>query len=138
MLAGDLIIALAGNRMESFELEFKVTSGNKQSGMKSSVSGRFYFKQTSNGNLLGEWSNNHETRVFTESADLISDYDEKAGKFVGSYNATWQEGGQAHFATLKISRSGSQFKLEWRGQAKFDGDGMLCDDILIGDYRSVK
>ena len=34
--------------------------------------GQFYFKRTTNGNLVGEFSNNFENRIYTESSDLKS------------------------------------------------------------------
>jgi hypothetical protein len=30
------------------------------------------------------------------------------------------------------------FTLKWTGKANFEGEGMLCDNILIGDYHDVK
>jgi len=100
------------------------------------VQGRFYFKRTTNGNLIGEWSNNNETRAFSESSDWVSLED---SAYVGMYNSTWQEGQNPVFAKLAITKKqgGSLFKLEWRGKANFDGEGMLCEDLLIGDYHQV-
>ncbi len=65
------------------------------------VNGRFYFKQTSNGNLIGEFSNDHsQNEISTESADLkIAN-----GNYLGEYYSTWQEKGkQPCFAKLIIS-----------------------------------
>ena len=36
------------------------------------INGRFYFTQTQNGNLLGEYSNSRSDRNYTESADVTS------------------------------------------------------------------
>ena len=47
--------------------------------------GRFYFKQTSNRNLIGEFSNNIEKDIYTESADIIK----SNGKYLGVYISTW-------------------------------------------------
>jgi hypothetical protein len=102
------------------------------------VTGRFYFKQTSNGNLIGEFSNDQSTGISTESADLlgINNID-----FIGTYNSTWRENRTPSFAVLEITHKPNTnnkiFTLQWRGVSNFDGEGMLCDDILIGDYRSV-
>jgi hypothetical protein len=102
----------------------------------SDLMGRFYFKRTSNGNLIGEFSNNKGETISTESADLIGD-----GKgFCGDYNSTWQEKGEKRFANLNIKykydRTTRIFSVEWKEKNKltFKGEGMLCDDILIGDY----
>jgi hypothetical protein len=112
--------------------------------MRNRVQGRFYFKQTSNANLLGEFSNDHSDnsqQTSTESSDL----QQKTGddRFSGSYHSTWQENQSARFAFLIIFpklTNNRLFTLEWRdaaGQMIFSGEGMLCDDILIGDYRST-
>jgi len=104
--------------------------------MTGKINGRFYFKKTSNGNLVGEWSNSLETQTFSESADLV---EPGAGTYLGDYASTWQENKNPIFATLTIRRKrlGPLFTLEWRGTSNFDGEGMLCDDILIGDYHSL-
>jgi hypothetical protein len=99
--------------------------------------GRFYFKRTSNGNLIGEFSNNNAPGAYTESADLAQPNE---GNIVGIYKSTWQENGNPYCTDLAISNrpnSNGLFRLEWRGSANFDGEGMLCDDILIGDYHAV-
>jgi hypothetical protein len=106
--------------------------------MAGKIIGRFYFKQTANRNLVGEFSNNHpQNETATESADLIEGAEEK---FVGKYNSTWQENGKAIFANLTISRKPTkshQYFLEWKSPCNFRGEGMLCDDILIGNYWEV-
>jgi hypothetical protein len=98
------------------------------------IKGRFYFKQTSNGNLIGEWSN-YESEPATESADLLGDYNTST-QFVGTYNSTWQENGVGIFSKLRISNTApsKKFTLKWDN---FEGEAMLCDNILIGDYHSV-
>ena len=113
------------------------------------ITGRFYFKQTTNGNLLGEWSNHDSTAsqpTSTESADFdFSLGSPKArGPFVGRYHSTWQENGEAVFATLTIDPKlpiPNIFTLTWHSPSKgkdiFKGEGMLCDDILVGNYYSV-
>ena len=107
--------------------------------MSNNLIGRFYFKQTSNGNLIGEFSNNLSDGIATESADSIG----KTNNYIGDYNSTWQENGKRRFSNLKISQkagtSNTIFTLEWtdNGRQIFLGEGMLCDNILIGDYRGV-
>ena len=99
------------------------------------VEGRFYFKQTSNGNLIGEFSNDDTERTYTESADIIT----KLGKYdyIGDYHTTWYEDG-ACFAKLNIRKKyDSIFSLEWLGESHFKGEGMLCDNTLIGNYWSI-
>jgi len=50
---------------------------------------------------------------------------------------TWQQAGESLFAVLKITKNGKQYGLVWtrNGDPIFAGDGMLCGDTLIGDYR---
>jgi hypothetical protein len=103
------------------------------------IIGRFFFKKTSNGNLIGEFSNRQSAGIYTESSDLIGN----DSGYIGKYYSTWQEEGESLFANLEILQkpqcNNKIFTLEWRrgGQLKFEGEGMLCDDILIGDYHSV-
>lgn len=108
--------------------------------MANNLIGRFYLKRTGNGNLIGEFSNNQSrNEIKTESADLIKSAD---GNYYGEYYSTWQENGESLFANLKISpKEGNNklFTLNWsrNGEPVFVGEGMLCDDILIGDYQDV-
>ena len=102
------------------------------------VVGRFFFKRTDNENLIGEFSNNCGKKISTESADLMEDHPHDG--FIGTYHSTWQEGGEALFAELKISSKGGSnklFRLEWRrdGNLIFEGEGMRMDGVLIGDYH---
>jgi hypothetical protein len=102
------------------------------------IIGQFYFKKTSNGNLFGEWSNNDKAEIFSESCDLI-----KAGNdiYLGEYISTWQENGKPISAKLTITRKQNNsplFFLKWHGNKfGFEGEGMLCDDILIGRFHEV-
>ncbi len=99
------------------------------------VIGRFYFKQTINGNLIGEFSNNGTLKNYTESADLNSDT--RKDVYVGVYDSTWHED-KACFAKLEITKKhDSIFTLKWIGEGSFEGEGMLCDNILIGNYWSI-
>jgi hypothetical protein len=61
----------------------------------------------------------------------------------GTYLSTWQEHGVPLFAELKISpKIGADklFTLKWRRNnvVIFEGEGMLCDGILIVDYHDTK
>jgi hypothetical protein len=107
------------------------------SNMSEPIRGRFYFKRTSNRNLLGEFSNHQSALIYTESADATVQSDD----FVGSYRSTWQEAGTPLFADLVISRcprNQNLFEVVWSRARTviFTGEGMLCDEVLIGDYHS--
>src|ERR1039457_6452627 len=68
------------------------------------LTGRFYFKLTSNGNLIGEFSNDCSGKpqeTATESSDLRG---EPNGSYLGVYSSTWQENKTACFAELTITQ----------------------------------
>ena len=103
--------------------------------------GRFFFKKTDTGNLIGEWSNNNAPDIYTESSDLQNKGDEKDKlKFEGTYFSTWQEKGKPKFAELNITHKDCKYFLLWENEGKkiFYGEGMLMGGMLIGDYREKK
>lgn len=101
------------------------------------IKGRFYFKRTVSGNLIGEFSNDTSLGNSTESADRVGiDH----GNFIGYYTTTWQENNTPILSQLKISLKGGAvnlFTLEWvvNGKIKFKGEGLVVDDLLIGNYH---
>ncbi len=105
--------------------------------MADKIIGRFYFKKTCNGNLIGEFSNDHGPDVSTESCDLIG----SSNGYIGKYHSTWQEKEESLFANLTIEKKGSShlFALNWSrdDHSVFVGEGMMCDEILIGNYQSA-
>lgn len=109
--------------------------------MEKGIYGRFYFKKTNNGNLIGEYSNYGMNENLTESADLIKPENSR-DHFEGEYVTTWREDDLAILADLIIEQKpesrGQIFDLQWLSENKvlYTGQGFLCDDILIGDYQS--
>jgi hypothetical protein len=115
----------------------------------SKIIGRFFLKLTDSKNLIGEFSNNTDQKIYTEGAVLESRHPDD-GKFIGNYFSTWYEGtNNCVLAKLNIKRknetSENIFSLTWwnfqnDGQfstnPSFWGEGILCDGILIGDYRN--
>lgn len=104
--------------------------------------GRFYFKKTSNGNLIGEFSSNMDSKIYTESADKKRK--SNSSSFLGKYLSTWLNYNDPIIADLDISykyiRKSTVYKLKWKiigDNIIYQGEGMLCDDILIGDYGEV-
>ena len=98
------------------------------------IIGNFYLRRTSNGNLLGEYTNNENAKIYTETA--IFKGDEK-DSFVGTYNSTWLEGNgdDPYKSTLIISKKGNKYTLEWENNnVTFFGEGFVVDGILIGFY----
>jgi hypothetical protein len=115
----------------------------------SNLIGRFYFKLTDSKNLIGEFSNSSDERIYAESADrIIPVTDEEM--FTGEYFTTWchyykngnVEGIVAKLKIMRKPQSQNTFSLTWSVQdgknagISFWGEGMLCDGMLIGDYRN--
>jgi len=109
--------------------------------------GRFYFKLTDSKNLIGEFSNSDDKRIYAESADRkIQDTAHKS--FDGVYYHTWghyYDNGDFEGVVAKLeikAKSPNIFTLEWEIQNdkkdKLWGEGMLCDGMLIGDYRDFQ
>jgi hypothetical protein len=96
------------------------------------LTGTFYFKRTSYGNLIGEFTNNVTKKVQTESAMPT----EATVNFVGEYDSIWFDD-SLHKSTLTISEVQGKFELHWSegGKAIFIGEGIEVDNMLIGQYR---
>jgi hypothetical protein len=91
--------------------------------------GRFYFKKTENGNLLGEFSHNISLMNYSESADN-DDYNED---FIGNYYTTWQENNEPHSAYLKI-----EFKPLTRNRIYILTWTSNCNEIFFRRRLSVR
>ena len=120
--------------------------------MAKNLIGRFYFKLTDNKNLIGEFSNSGDERIYAESADRIIP-DACHGNFVGEYNQTWchyyengkVEGNVGTLTIAETSKNKNIFSIKLVVQNRMPlaertywGEGMLCDGMLIGDYRNFK
>ncbi|MBN2703013.1 MAG: hypothetical protein JXR23_02280 [Pontiellaceae bacterium] len=105
------------------------------------ITGRFYFKLSSNGNLLGEYSNDKSQDCDVEAAKRLSECQgTNINSFVGKYYSTWTEGNSAHSATLSITKRVDQiYSFEWsrNNEPVFTGEAMIVDGILIGNYWGV-
>lgn len=106
--------------------------------MNEKLIGSFYFKKTVNGNLIGEFTNNLNTIINTESSDMI----ESNQGFIGTYNSTWHDT-DIHLAELNISHkvgtNNRIFTVNWieKGIQIYDGEGFLFDAAtLIGFYKN--
>lgn len=96
---------------------------------------RFYFRLTTSGNLLGEYSNRTTLRNFAHVGDrkVVGD----VNNFEGTYDACWLENGTTPFyAELTITMTNPNvFQLEWRGgEANYDGEGFVENGMLVGWY----
>lgn len=100
--------------------------------MRSDFVGSFYFKQTTTGNLLGEFINNDSTIINVESAVLTS----IKGAFIGTYDSIWNDG-TLHSAKLEITKVHNKFIVEWTDVSSYnyEGQAMIVDNILTGYYR---
>lgn len=115
------------------------------------INGTFYFKLTTAGQLLGEYSNADTPRARPECA--FRDEESKGAArttFAGTYTSVWYEptnGGVAVTTKLTIEPKSepadpmTQFTLTWTevasGTDMFQGEAMLNDGLLIGHYHSV-
>jgi hypothetical protein len=107
--------------------------------MEDVLLGCFYFKKTSSGNLIGEFTKQSLGYVSSESVDFISGNE---SSFIGTYQSTWGERGNAECGELTIKQveNTRKFSLIWvqpNGDT-FEGEGFLVDGMLIGAYRNVK
>jgi hypothetical protein len=120
--------------------------------MAKNLIGRFFFKLTDNKNLIGESSNSGDRRIYAESADRIPDGTDD-GSFSGKYNHTfchYYENGKVEGVVAKLTiwrkpdcQNIFSLKIEVQNnmppaERTFWGEGMLCDGMLIGDYRNFK
>jgi len=114
--------------------------------------GRFYFKLTTNGNLLGEYSNDDCRCSYTEAANRILPSDEalpllSGSNFPGHFVSTWYEVRDKGSVTADLVIKPKQsclgiFTLVWKeikngatpNGKLFEGEAMLCDETLIGNY----
>lgn len=103
------------------------------------ILGRFYFKQTTNGNLTGEFSNYAMSGNTTESADIMTTFTQP---FIGEYRSTWFEENAESLILIISSSNGTNnriYTLRWTNpnndEPTFLGEGFIVDGILIGDYR---
>jgi len=101
--------------------------------------GRFYFKKTENGNLIGEYSHNTSKSITTECAIPLGATD----GFLGCYNSIWLNKESSTFSKLSIkvsSRSCKILELKWEYDEteNFWGEGFIIDGMLIGDYRNFE
>ena len=101
----------------------------------SKIIGRFYFKIDINNNLVGVFSNNLHTINYSEFAQRLL-----GSGFTGEFNSTWTDDLGTFHAKLKINlkpHSLDIYTLQWsNGLIQFFGEGIIIDNILIGDYRN--
>ena len=109
--------------------------------------GRFYFKLTTSGNLLGEYSNQLMARNEPECSSRVHG---ELSSFCGEFISTWQEDEGPASARLVIGTKAANpnkcgiYSLKWfehpkegADQLSFEGEAMLSDGMLIGNYWSA-
>lgn len=102
------------------------------------IHGNFYFKSTTSGNLIGEFTNIHIKNVCCENAIL---FDKGNELFVGKYYSNWNEAEEySELYILQIIKKDYKYYLEWRNKKDnniyYLGEGFLVDNILVGMYYS--
>lgn len=104
------------------------------------VFGSFCFIKSKSGNIIGEFLNNKNSKIFTESADLTKVI-ENSKEFTGEYITTWQENNVAIVMKLDIKKEDEKYLLTWRNgndNKIFFGEGFLISNELIGCYTNKK
>lgn len=113
------------------------------------VAGRFWFKCTSNGNLVGEFSNEGSRANQVEAADRVRPGgDWKVANtpgFEGCYQSVWvEDGGEAVVSGLSILPKpycAGIYSVKWEkrdgSKRLFEGEAMICEEMLIGNYWSA-
>lgn len=105
--------------------------------------GSFYLRLTDSGNLIGEYTNTESTRIYTESAERISEITlEKIQSFNGTFETSWRENNVPFLANLVIEpiedSNDLKYRLDWTitndHEIRFTGEGFLVDGILVGHY----
>jgi hypothetical protein len=110
--------------------------------MESKINVAFYFKQLESGNLVGEYFNKEMQQRGTESADIVDDSRPTPNApYEGKYKSSWWDT-DADGSILEIKKHSTGFgiyELTWtnNNQNIFEGIGMLCGDMLIGEYHRV-
>lgn len=107
------------------------------------IFGRFSFTQTPDGNILGEFSNQHMNTNSPERARLDGNADIN-NPFVGNYNSRWSDpGGVPRSSTLAIELipNTQLYMLTWINtdeRIEFYGQGFIVDNALTGSYMDVE
>lgn len=102
------------------------------------INGSFHFKLTNTGNLIGEYINNYDNVILSESANRIS----KGNGFPGEYLTSWIQNRQtAVISHLRIEEIPDEpfYKLTWIDLDKniaFEGKATLLDETTIYGYYS--
>ena len=105
--------------------------------------GRFYFKKTDNGNLIGEYSHNFSLSNDSECSNNLNKDILSNNSFIGKYETCWKEKKpcsciiEISFKNLNNQTSNSIYTVLWKDNNRtiFWGEGFLVDGMLIGDYR---
>ena len=107
------------------------------------ITGNFILQITTNGNLLGEYTNTESLRVCVEAAQRNPDGGGDKSKFLGSYRSIWIEESEtvlsANLVIMQKPGSDELFELRWsrsEGNHDFSGEGFISGDNLIGSYQS--
>lgn len=105
--------------------------------------GFFYFRLSNSRNLFGEFFNDVDTEIRTESADRNGN-DNNENIFEGDYFSTWREGTSSEIMNLNISISTDNnriFNLIWsrlnESKPTFRGQAMLIEENLLSGYYFV-
>ena len=100
------------------------------------IIGNFYYTRSVNGNLLGEFTNNLDDRILSESCNPRTNMD----GFIGEYNSSWQQNRDTFGFGLTIDNHPTalgKFTLIWsnpNGTPEYFGEGFRVGEMLVGFY----
>ncbi|MGN6399074.1 MAG: hypothetical protein ACTHMD_01390 [Flavisolibacter sp.] len=101
------------------------------------IIGRFYFKLDDKQNLKGFFSNNQHIINYEETANRVI-----GNGFQGEFESEWTDNLGKFNAklTIKAKKGSSEiYSLHWKNNViEFFGEGIIVEDILIGDYRNFE
>lgn len=102
--------------------------------------GNFYFEQTENLNLLGEYTNTGMRTIDVETANVLEDNEDSLA-FSGKYQTVWFDDVKPVNCILDIiaHETPNKYKLTWtiNNRVLFTGEGFVRKGVLMGFYRSV-
>ncbi len=104
--------------------------------------GSFCYELMQSGNVVGEFTNNLNPRIFSESADRRAGI---VNEFEGNYISTWREVNEEDIMAVTLvirpmdDANGNKFHLTWNrrnnGELMFTGEGFLHRGMLVGHYN---
>ena len=100
--------------------------------------GNFNYIKNKSGNIIGEFTNNLTSKIYSECSNLIEG---NLLEFTGIYRSIWEENNTPYISKLVIEKN-KDFKsnLIWYDNDNniiFKGEGFIFKNTLTGYYQDV-